>query len=687
MDDIFIGLDSATEDEIFRKLFDEHGLLRDGKTTVVLVTSRVRHTKEVDYFALLNDSGSIAAQGKVSERDASQPTNLLDTSHDATPETDATGTREKREPDVTPPILAQGGADRRLGDSAAYRFYISAMPGYAVLIFFTSFAVFSFCSYFPSIWLKWWAEANAKHPNENLGKWLGVYVSLGVGAVGALSLAIKQVFINMISNSGIYFHDVLIETISLASMSFFANVDLGTNINRFSQDLELIDMELPAHAIAFVAGVFSSVTSFVVVAVSAKYLAAALPLIILASYAIQHFYLRTSRQLRLLDIEHKAPIYQHLLQTIDGLITIRAFEWESEFEKSNMELVDNSQRPTYLLYCVQQWLRLAVAIMVSLVAIILVTIITTLRHTIGTGFVGVALVNVMNFANAMRGVVSSFVDFEVALGAVSRIRAFAADTKRESDVASSSTDHLGSNWPRTGSLQFLNVSASYDGENLTLSEVSLSIASGEKIAICGRTGSGKSSLVLVLLRFIELQSGSVYLDGADLQSVPRTAILSNIVVLPQEPCILESSIKFNLDPTNERTKEELKDVLTRVGLWSIIDEQGGIYTNANKYNFSLGAAQLLMFARAMLRKGKVLVLDECTSGMDTAQKSVIEDLIHSWFSDWTVIAIVHDLSNALSYDKVAVISSGKLLEHDCPRKLLSHDSAFKKLFRSAEAAV
>lgn len=366
---------------------------------------------------------------------------------------------------------AQAEAARQVGDAAVYKFYATSAGWPTLIKFVAAMVVFAFCDSFPSIWLKWWAEANEKKPNSDLGKWLGVYAALGAGAVVACFVAMWQLFITTINRSGLYFHDVLVKAVSQAPMAFHTTTDSGLTVNRFSQDLQLIDMEMPPAALGVTMSMAFGIAQFVLVCVSSKYLAILLPFLLLAFYITGHFYLRTARQLRLLDIEYKAPLYSQLMETVAGLVTIRAFRWEDRSTAKNMRILDESQQPNYLLYCAQRWLTFAVNMMIMLLAVALITVATTLRETIGPGYVGVAMSNILAFSFTAQAVITSWVQLEVSLGAVARIRSFAMHTESEDDLAAKRlpdgkqlqkpTESEGKMWPSKGRIEVAGFSASY----------------------------------------------------------------------------------------------------------------------------------------------------------------------------------------------------------------------------------
>ncbi|KAK1728546.1 ABC transporter [Colletotrichum acutatum] len=700
-DDVFSGLDASTEDIVFNNLFGSSGLLRHTDTTVILASSDSRRVPLADDVVLLNDGGRIIdnemamkvgqsteypnEHAGISASDSAAPLPMI-TSNDKPPGT------------VLGLLEDQADSARQLGDWGMYSFYARAAGWFSLSTFAGAMIVFAFCDSFPDIWLKWWAESNEKKPNQDLGKWLGVYAALGVGSVASVLFGMWQLFIVIINKSGVYFHGVLLDTTSRAPISFHSSVDSGITVNRFSQDLQLIDMELPAAALGLAVGVAFGAARFIVMSVSSRYMAAILPFLIPAFYAIQHFYLRTSRQMRLLDIEHKAPLYSQLIETLEGLATIRAFRREDGFEKVNFHRLDDSQRPKYLLACLQSWLTFSVDMVIAVIAVVLIVLVTTLREQIGPGFIGVALTNVLAFSGCVKAIITSWVMLEVSLGAVARVRNFSLTTRSEDDSRVQLAEPEGE-WPSQGAVELRKVTASYASSGAVLKDVDISIKPGQKVAICGRTGrqvipfphlyqsktsntpsSGKSSLILCLLRMMQVDSGTITIDDVDIATLPHEYVRSKIVAVPQEFYIFDGTVRLNLDPGQTASDEIIMAVLKRVQLWDKVEERGGLDAVIDDKFFSQGEAQLLVFARAMLRKGRVLILDEITSSLDDESSRIIDEVLRSWFRDWTIIAIAHKLESMMDFDRVAVVDSGVVVQYGEPRELLGSESSFKALY-------
>ena len=253
-------------------------------------------------------------------------------------------------------------------------------------------------------------------------------------------------------------------------------------------------------------GVVTVTFRLVVVCITAKYISATLPITFLTIYLIQRFYLRTSRQLRHLDIEAKAPLYSHFLETLHGLATIRAFGWQNSFEARTHSLLDASQKPYYLLACIQRWLTFVLDCLTGMLALLIVVLAVTLqgRGGMSSGETGVALINVLSFNQSLAMLIISWTTLETSIGAVSRVRNFEKNTK--SEVRKAVRPDPAVSWPEIGNVELKDVTASYEqafppyrspvasanfrsvDSPIVLKGISLSISAGQKVGICGRTG-------------------------------------------------------------------------------------------------------------------------------------------------------------------------------------------------------
>lgn len=402
-------------------------------------------------------------------------------------------------------------------------------------------------------------------------------------------------------------------------------------------------------------------------AVASKYVILIVLGLLVMLYLVQHFYLRTSRQVRFLDIELKAPLYSQLIETADGLASVRAFGYEAQARAEHRRILQDSQRAIYTLYCLQRWLILTVDIVIAVLAVVLAALALSPRQQAGAGNVGLALVNLLGLAASVRTILLTWVTMEIAIGAVARVHSFVQDLQRggagQAGLVEPPTD-----WPGRGDVEVRGVSASYTPPHSQLKDISMSVRHGEKVALCGRTGSGKSSLLLAFLRLLDLEQGSIVVDGLDISRLEHDSLRSRLVAVPQEGFVLDGTLRQNLDPLCKHQDEELAGVLQKLGLQDAVDAVGGLDAAVSDNSFSHGQRQLLSLCRAMLRGGKVVLMDEPTSALDHDMTQVVDDLIAS-LQDTTVIVALHKLDSLMRYDRVAVLDQGRLVAFDTPGRL------------------
>lgn len=409
-----------------------------------------------------------------------------------------------------------------------------------------------------------------------------------------------------------------------------------------------------------------------------KYMLGTIPFVVAAVWIIQKVYLQTSRQLRFLDLEAKAPVYSQFLETLEGLATIRAFGWEKECTVENIIRLEKSMSPLFALYCIQTWLSLVLDLMVAALAVLVVGLAVFFTGTTSGGQIGIALNVVLTFNSVLLRLAEGYTSLETALGAVSRLKNFNEQTTPEDKPGE---DHIPDDqWPEKGEIEFRGVTASYGPDALALRNLSMKILPGQKVGICGRTGSGKSSLLSTLVRLLDMDSGTIIIDGLDLRTLPREIIRTRMIAIPQDTFILSETVRINADPGGLVSDALIIAALTKVGLWSVIEPRGGLDENMKKQPLSVGQQQLFCLARAMLRKSRILILDEATSNVDRETDQLMQRIIREEFAGHTIITVAHRLDTILDSDVVAVLDAGALVEFGNPKELLAQEtSAFKSL--------
>ncbi|KAL7941549.1 P-loop containing nucleoside triphosphate hydrolase protein [Trichoderma barbatum] len=745
-DDTLSGLDADTEEQVFRRVFAADGIISRRNATAVLCTHSVRHLPSAHHIIALSQDGMIAEQGTFNDLDAlggyvhslnvqtinkSTDSLTLDSSESvlADEDKDNSTVSNARKPS-TATWTAADERSRQTGDFSVYKHYATSMKLSTILWFLLVGVALAFLYNFPQIWLNYWsADISSSHRAHSQAFWVGIYALFLLLCLACIGLVCRIVFISMTAQSGITLHHQTLRTVIGAPLRFFTNVDAGIVINLFSQDISLIDIELPQALLNATVELFISIGMAVVVATASPYIAASYPLFAALVWLVQRFYLPTSRQLRLLDLEAKSPLYTHFTDTVAGVATLRAFDWTQNSLDFNLKLLDSSQRPAYLLAMVQHCLSFILSSAVTLLATLVVVLTTQVKTITGPGLTGASMVTLMSLGNYVSQLILMYTLLEISLGAISRLKSFRETVSPESSAEEDAVLPL--LWPSRGAVDIQDVSASYsdpdqptesgnsdlDSVDLVLKNITMSIMPGEKIAICGRSGSGKSSLLLLLLRLFDPLPGSangITIDGLPLRRVDRSTLRQRVIALPQDSVFFPDghSFKTNLDPSNLSTDSDRKQVLGAVGLWQVVEDNGGLDSSLSTNMLSHGQRQLFGLARAILRRrirssvarsetldsndyadnffekgsdiGGLLLLDEVGSSVDKDTERIMQALISEEFAGYTTIMVSHRLDAVMDFDRVLVMDRGQIIESGRPRELVQQESSpFKSLWAAS----
>ncbi|KAI0758152.1 P-loop containing nucleoside triphosphate hydrolase protein [Fomes fomentarius] len=402
----------------------------------------------------------------------------------------------------------------------------------------------------------------------------------------------------------------------------------------------------------------------------------------------------------------RAPILGHLGTTLSGLVSIRAYGAQERFIEESFRKIDNYSRTAIVFFDLNRWVGLRIEALSASISALLAVYLVYGRHS-QAATTGFALNMAVGFNGMVLWWIRAFNDTEVCSNSLERVEQYLNIEHEPKPIPSGVPPAY---WPASGSLRVEELSAQYspDGPRV-LRNINFEVKAGEHVGIVGRTGSGKSSLALALLRLIPTE-GHVYYDGIPTDSLNLDALRSSITIIPQIPELLSGTLRQNLDPFDEFNDAEMHDALRAAGLFSLsesrppsesasaseIDGQ----TNASRItldsqigpggsNLSVGQRQILALARAILRQSKLLILDEATSAIDFETDAVIQrSLREAVGKDVTVLTIAHRLQTIVDADKVLVLDSGRLAEFGAPADLLRNkDGLFTALVNeSADAA-
>jgi len=424
---------------------------------------------------------------------------------------------------------------------------------------------------------------------------------------------------------------------------------------------------------------------FILCFVSPYILIAIVPLIVVFLF-IQTAYLRSSRQLKRLMAINRSPLNSHIEETLNGATTIRAFRHEAQFTSENESLIETFQQSQYAEVMSNGWLFLRLQAIGTTLTLVASIIIVLNRETIATGLVGLSLSYTVSCQLGIYMVTRFTGDLEKSIVSVERVKEY-EETPQEAALHLPQSDPPPT-WPVYGNITFDRYSARYRaGLDLVLSDLTCDIHGGEKIGIVGRTGAGKSSVTLALFRIIEAAAGGISIDGVNIAHLGLTRLRSALTIIPQDPVLFSGTLRFNLDPFNNHTDSEIWRALSLAHLGETARQLAGGLDHVvaeGGANLSVGQRQLVCLVRALLRRTRVLILDEATAAIDLETDDLIQSTIRTEFADCTVLTIAHRIKTILDSSRVLVMEAGRVKEFDTPDTLLKNkDSAFYKMARDA----
>ncbi|KAL0756460.1 hypothetical protein Bca101_094128 [Brassica carinata] len=529
-----------------------------------------------------------------------------------------------------------------------------------------------------------WMAANVENPQVTTLKLILVYLLIGL--ISVLCLLVRSVCVVVMcmrSSTSLFSH--LLNSLFRAPMSFYDSTPLGRILSRVSSDLSIVDLDVPFGLIFVVASTVNTGFSLVVLAVVTwQVLFVSVPMIYLA-LRLQKYYFQTAKELMRINGTTKSLVANHLAESVAGAITIRAFDEEERFFKKSLTLIDTNASPFLHSFAANEWLiqRLETvsAIVLASTAFCMVLLPT---GTFSSGFIGMALSYGLSLNMGLVYSVQNQCYLANWIISVERLNQYTHLTPEAPEVIEETRPPV--NWPVTGRVEISDLQIRYRLEApLVLKGISCVFEGGHKIGIVGRTGSGKTTLISALFRLVEPVGGKIVVDGVDISKIGVHDLRSRFGIIPQDPTLFNGTVRYNLDPLCQHTDAEIWEVLGKCQLKEVVKEkENGLDSLVveDGSNWSMGQRQLFCLGRAVLRRSRVLVLDEATASIDNATDLILQKTIRREFSDCTVITVAHRIPTVMDCTMVLSISDGRIVEYDAPMKLMENEnSLFGKLVK------
>ncbi|KAJ8117668.1 hypothetical protein ONZ43_g4161 [Nemania bipapillata] len=719
LDDIFSALDAKTSALLWREAFC--GELLRGRTvvlvsqlpwvapqadlTIVMENGQVKNLQQnigvtrhpVTIDEVIVDESNVDTTLEVAASHAAETNRANGNGTDhvgATMDGHAKTAAAKREDEVTQEAL-KTGQTARLQFFSYMRFFGS--PFHACLAI--AMSVLSNASYVgTTLWLAVWVDAYEKDDAYDAAFYLGIYAAWTLG----------DTFFNGLTyicyerggwHAARTLHSNFIHAIMNVPLSWFKTTPIGRIVNRFSRDMTSLDTALVGMLrMTLENAIRLCFQSFAVSAVLPVFM---FPVAVccLAGIVAGEIYTRTAVSVKRLVSSAQSPVFAHFADSLAGLPVIRARAGMPEtFGNQLANKLRVLERALEAQYNCNRWVALRIDMMTTLVTVAAGAIAISKASTVPAGIVGFSLSNATTLNLLIVILVRAMNEVEVELQSYHRVKEYASvepeekpdEYKEQGAYSDTPYEALPSNWPRSGEIEFRNVTIKYDSDGPEiLKNINLKFSAGQRVAVVGRTGSGKSTLMLSLLRFTDIVTGQIFFDGVDITSFPRKRLREALTIIPQEAVLFSGDVGSNLDPTSKVPKEMVEKALDYCkGIASFEfhrDEErasrteGDSSPDANRLgvtlsttvkakgeNFSHGQRQVLSLCRALVRKSKLMLLDEATAAMDYETDQGIQEVLRKELNEdggnSTLVTIAHRLKTIIDYDLVVVLSAGSVLE-------------------------
>ncbi|CAD8187873.1 unnamed protein product [Paramecium pentaurelia] len=682
LDDPLSALDVHVGNFIMKECFLKHL----SSKTRVLSTNALNFCQYTDYIYLIQN-GKIIDEGnfgKISQSTKFQEieqSNVLKTNQKTDVQQNQTQTTQSKIQSIqqnknkakTEDIILK--EDRQIGkvDYEVYQKYFiynGGLKNYVILILIMILWIIS--QLISNFWIAKWASDSNSH-DHNSYVYLSVYFLLGI-AQSLFAYARAASVVNSSLKSSSRIHNEIIQSLLKAPQcEFFERIPIGRIMNRLTKDINSLDIDININ-ISLFSTKLSQIISATLLAIitSTKLIIAPFILFFYLSLKIKNIYMQASRELQRLELITKSPILSYFVESLQGLTIIRAYQKSNLFLTTFSQKLDQNRQISYVSTVANCWFTQVLGFSSLIVNMTAITYCIVIQNN--ASFIGLILTYVANLDQLIQQTIDTLSTLENNMISFERCLEF---TKIPQEI-NTPTLKVEPDWPKQGLISFNNLSVKYRPDlPLALKNFSYKINNNEKIGIVGRTGAGKSTLALSLLRLLEAQEGQILIDNIDISQISLQILRNSITSIQQDSVIFNGSIRQNLDPFQQHDDDSIRQVLNDCCLTNLINQRNGLNTRINESgdNLSAGEKQLMCIARAILKRAKLVLIDEATANIDFETEQKIQKVISDQFSNCTVLIIAHRINTIMLCDKILVIDNGILVEEGSTQDLVNNPSS------------
>ena len=748
---------SALDPEVAKQLFDECIVdFMKGKTRL-LVTNQLQFLKscatvvalgrrqviEQGLFADLvaNEAGEVSRLLRENANDALESkgkgTTATGVTNGEIVDTNADAAKSSKGDKAEHALLTK--EERVIGavSLSVYLKYLRAGGGYWLFCFvFAGFILSGLTGVATTAWISFWTSDAPLYQKNSETFYLGLYAGLSV-ALGVFTYIRTFLLVRFGVKASTTLHANLTKSILRAPSSFFDTTPIGRILSRFSKDMYAIDVELTDHMDFFLFSVLNIFLSLIVIIFVSPWFALIVPPLGFIYIKVLNYFREVSRETKRLDSISRSPIYAQFSETLGGISAIRAYGVTARFVTDFEQKIDSNTCANYNSKSADRWLALRLELIGSVVAGLAAVFASNVvisgtasgqeSDTDFASLAGLSLTTAISLTSILNWCVRTFAQLEAAMNSCERVLHYTdnipqeapwttkeledsyANLKRTGTAPSTACElalaasggkgeNFGPAWPESGKIVIKNLRMRYRPDTpLVLKGLDVTISAGERIGVVGRTGSGKSSLLLTLLRIVEptIEAGEtqyeapIEVDNVDTLRIGIRELRSRIGIIPQNPVLFSGTIRSSIDIFKQFTDDVIWSALEKCGLKESVEEMpDGLDAPVSEggENLSAGMRQMLVLGRALLRQCRVLLLDEATSNVDFETDRAIQRTLRESFPGVTVITIAHRVNTILDSDKILVMKDGLACEFGPPKELLANEnSAFSDIVRHSEA--
>ncbi|KAM3527939.1 hypothetical protein MY4038_006102 [Beauveria bassiana] len=667
LDDILSGLDAKTRTQLAVNVFGPNGYLQKRRAAAILCCTQapamLYGAANARYYQL--DSGSLTLVERVVADPSPDESIVEEAGNSSVPSESVTPTPPESAND-TKRLLHSVQASTVEGEEAsdqvreksfeAHRIYLMSLGALPSLIFVAILVLVRVgLDKGSSFWLSHWAGQYARSHNINTGYYIGVYAAFAGAGLCVSFVMTRLVFMKLMPRSSISLHQDMLSVLVKTPAST-TELRQSETVNRFMNDIEAVDLDLPQALENLTTALGSSLGSLVVIAIGSPYAIISLVVLLPLLWLLQRIYLSSSFQLRTLHIAARAPMLEIASATVPGRLTVRALRAEQFLSQVISDKVHHALLMGYIFSSVQNWAILMLNLLNGCLATAVAGLLVGLRGSQSAGWGGLALVNTITLGQDAMLLLTWWTRFETSMASMERIFDYTHNTPQDKIVPPAAA--VGDSWPERGSVELDNLSLDY---------------------------AGKTSLLQAFFGLINNAGGTMHVDGAELSHVESGTLRRRLVGHPQKFVANSSgSVRENLDPIGDLSDARIEEVLGQVMTAEMrVEVVSKLDSKWNDCNFSEGWQQHIGICRTLLRNSTVYVLDEPTSGMSQACHMEVMDAMLSLTAGKTVITTTHTLVGIEKFDQVIIIQDGRLLQHGSPGEMIKEeDSVLNELMRA-----